>query len=161
MILGLKVKVGFCLFSDFCLQHRWRCFRVEVREGQVVANNLEGKSGTVYAAPSVGAHLPPHWTSWPSSGFGLHQPLAGLRAQQDFLRSTDLAAERFFLSAESNPALDETFAKFVTMYPKYQSSSRIDGLHCEEYYHLADAGARICLDYCGFGLVSYLQSFQV
>ncbi|KAG6481339.1 hypothetical protein ZIOFF_057936 [Zingiber officinale] len=42
----MKVKVGFYQFSDFCLQRRWRCFRVEVRGGQVVADGLEGKLGS-------------------------------------------------------------------------------------------------------------------
>ncbi|KAJ4804421.1 Molybdenum cofactor sulfurase [Rhynchospora pubera] len=86
--------------------------------------------------------------------------LARLQAQKDFLQSTALLADRVFLTPGSIPGMEEAFEKFLTVYPKYHSSDQIDKLRSEEYSHLSDDGAKVCLDYCGFGLFSYTQSFQ-
>ncbi|GJT09440.1 hypothetical protein Tco_0856482 [Tanacetum coccineum] len=64
--------------------------------------------------------------------------LARSQAQKDFLKATSLAADRLFKVHDLIPDFNESLSKFLTMYPKYKSSEKIDLLRVDEYSHLDD-----------------------
>ncbi|OWM72526.1 uncharacterized protein LOC116210796 [Punica granatum] len=91
----------------------------------------------------------------PAAAAGRSRTLARLECQGFFLRSTAEAAGTTFDSEDSIPNVEEAASKFLAMYPSYSSSQKIDQLRANEYSHLFP---KVCLDFCGFGLFSYLQS---
>ncbi|XP_039061662.1 uncharacterized protein LOC120205976 [Hibiscus syriacus] len=89
---------------------------------------------------------------------GRSRSLARLRAQNEFLNATSLFADRTVCAQDSVPGLHDAFSKFLTVYPKFQATDKVDHLREEEYGHLSESSTKVCLDYCGFGLFSYTQT---
>ncbi|KAF5779376.1 putative molybdenum cofactor sulfurtransferase [Helianthus annuus] len=83
-----------------------------------------------------------------NKGLGRSRSLARLQAQKEFLKATSLAADRVYEDEDSVLEFDEAL---------YKDSEKIDELRGDEYCHLSD-GNKVCLDYCGFGLFSFVQS---
>ncbi|KAJ0726853.1 hypothetical protein HanPI659440_Chr12g0475121 [Helianthus annuus] len=73
-----------------------------------------------------------------NKGLGRSRSLARLQAQKEFLKATSLAADRVYEDEDSVLEFDEALLKFVTMYPKYKDSEKIDELRGDEYCHLSD-----------------------
>lgn len=82
-----------------------------------------------------------------------------LDPQTDFLKATAQAARVTFHTHNDIPGLEEAYAKFKRMYPKFQIAERVEELRLGEYNHL-EQSRKVCLDYCGFGLFSYHQQLH-
>ncbi|XP_076909375.1 uncharacterized protein LOC143566606 [Bidens hawaiensis] len=91
-----------------------------------------------------------------NKGLGRSRSLARLQAQKEFLKATSLAADRVYETEDSVIEFNEALLRFLLMYPKYETTAKIDKLRGDEYSHLTDM--KVCLDYCGFGLFSFMQS---
>ncbi|XP_076929054.1 uncharacterized protein LOC143593251 [Bidens hawaiensis] len=77
---------------------------------------------------------------------------APTRAQLEFLETTAGANDHIYESEDSIPDINQAFSKFLIMYPDYGSTEEVDHIRSNEYL------PKVCLDYCGFGLFSFVQT---
>ncbi|GLJ07126.1 hypothetical protein SUGI_0059330 [Cryptomeria japonica] len=66
-----------------------------------------------------------------------------LDAQIEFLKATaQAAADVVFNTHHDIPDLDESYAKFKTLYPKFLGTEKVEELRLDEYYHLGQHQSR-------------------
>ncbi|KAH7388534.1 hypothetical protein KP509_16G080600 [Ceratopteris richardii] len=80
-------------------------------------------------------------------------------SHREFIAATSKLWGRAYTNYKDLPDLATAFASFKETYPRFSETLAVDSLRAQEYAHLEESG-RVCLDYCGFGLFSYLQQFE-
>ncbi|KAH7352581.1 hypothetical protein KP509_19G052700 [Ceratopteris richardii] len=80
-------------------------------------------------------------------------------AHRDFIAATAKTWGNVYTDYKRLPDLNAAFTAFKEIYPRYSETLGIESLRVQEYAHLEESG-RVCLDYCGFGLFSYLQQSE-
>ncbi|MCO5571637.1 hypothetical protein L7F22_025383 [Adiantum nelumboides] len=80
-------------------------------------------------------------------------------AHREFLAATAKSWDQVYTNYRALPNLQTAISSFKEIYPRYSETLAIESLRVQEYAHLEESG-RVCLDYCGFGLFSYLQQFE-
>ena len=80
------------------------------------------------------------------------------QAQRDFIRSTASASgsDGDIISLQEMPTCEMAHSRFTVAYPRFSETRALDQLRATEYSHL-DEEDLVCLDYCGFGLLSHAQ----
>ncbi|KAI3813334.1 hypothetical protein L1987_18054 [Smallanthus sonchifolius] len=87
----------------------------------------------------------------------LKEALEEVSENGSLVKTTPTNQNLTFESQDSIPDIHQSFSKFIAMYPEYKSTEKVDHLRSDVYSHLSDHLPKVCLDYCGFGLFSFVQ----